>query len=169
VFLVPRFQDVGSKKTTEKALFAMAKVSASIDGPEPSRPNTDVDRNGEPEPSQAAQRLKQVASTLAQTAPAPADAAQAQTTTPTTTRPANVLHERYPVSELTLPDHHIDDVRSLKVVVIGAGLSGILAGILLPVKVPKLQLTILEKNDDVVSKADRRIGETEGCASENKY
>jgi hypothetical protein len=130
-------QDITSKETTGKALFAMAKVSASIDGPEP---------------SQAAQRLKQVASTLAQTAPAPADAAQAQTTTPTTTRPANVLHERYPVSALTLPDHHIDDVRSLKVVVIGAGLSGILAGILLPVKVPKLQLTILEKNDDVVSK-----------------
>lgn len=65
-------------------------------------------------------------------------------------RPANVLHASYPKSDLELVDHHIDDVRSLRVVVIGAGLSGILAGILLPVKVPKIQLTILEKNDDVV-------------------
>ncbi|KIW91735.1 uncharacterized protein Z519_07703 [Cladophialophora bantiana CBS 173.52] len=64
-------------------------------------------------------------------------------------RPANILHEAYPKSNLQLPDHHIDDARSLKVVIIGAGLSGILAGILLPVKVPKLELAILEKNDDV--------------------
>ncbi|OAP60044.1 hypothetical protein AYL99_05046 [Fonsecaea erecta] len=64
-------------------------------------------------------------------------------------RAANVLHEAYPKSNVQLPDHHIDDARSLKVVIIGAGLSGILAGILLPVKVPKLELTILEKNDDV--------------------
>ncbi|KAF2147669.1 FAD dependent oxidoreductase [Myriangium duriaei CBS 260.36] len=55
----------------------------------------------------------------------------------------------YPTSSLKLEDHHIDDVRSLRVTVIGAGLSGILAGILLPAKVPKLRLTILEKNDDV--------------------
>lgn len=72
-------------------------------------------------------------------------------------KPANTLHESYPVSNLELPDHHIDDVRSLRVTVIGAGLSGILAGILLPVKVPKLQLTILEKNDDVVSPSDHPI------------
>ncbi|OQU95341.1 hypothetical protein CLAIMM_01563 [Cladophialophora immunda] len=64
-------------------------------------------------------------------------------------RPANILHEAYPKSNVQLPDHHIDDGRTLKVVIIGAGLSGILAGILLPVKVPKLELTILEKNDDV--------------------
>ena len=57
----------------------------------------------------------------------------------------------YPASALELEDHFIDDVRSLKVVVIGAGLAGILAGILLPVKVPNIQLTILEKNHDVVS------------------
>ncbi|KIX09971.1 uncharacterized protein Z518_01052 [Rhinocladiella mackenziei CBS 650.93] len=64
-------------------------------------------------------------------------------------RAGNELHEAYPKSDLELLDHHIDDVRSLRVVVIGAGLSGILAGILLPVKVPKIQLTILEKNDEV--------------------
>ena len=65
-------------------------------------------------------------------------------------RPSNVLFERYPASSLDLPDHHIDDVKSLRVTVIGAGIAGITAGILLPVKVPKIQLTILEKNEDVV-------------------
>ncbi|KAF2756384.1 FAD/NAD(P)-binding domain-containing protein [Pseudovirgaria hyperparasitica] len=56
----------------------------------------------------------------------------------------------YPRSNLRLDeDHHIDDIRPLRAVVIGAGLSGILAGILLPAKVPKLELTIIEKNDDV--------------------
>lgn len=34
---------------------------------------------------------------------------------------------------------------------IGAGLAGVLAGSLLPLKVPGLKLTILEKNADVVS------------------
>lgn len=38
-----------------------------------------------------------------------------------------------------------------QVAVIGAGISGITAGILLPIKVPGIQLTILEKNADVVS------------------
>lgn len=65
--------------------------------------------------------------------------------------PGNALHPSYPASNLELPDHHIDEVRSLRVTVIGAGLSGILAGILLPAKVPNIQLTILEKNTDVVS------------------
>ncbi len=65
--------------------------------------------------------------------------------------PGNTVHPSYPASNLELPDHHIDEVRSLRVAVIGAGLSGILAGILLPAKVPNIQLTILEKNTDVVS------------------
>ncbi len=65
--------------------------------------------------------------------------------------PGNTVHPSYPTSNLELPDHHIDEVRRLKVTVIGAGLSGILAGILLPAKVPNIQLTILEKNTDVVS------------------
>lgn len=56
----------------------------------------------------------------------------------------------YPSSNLVLEDRHIDNVRSLRVVVIGAGLAGITAGILLPVKVPGIKLTILEKNADVV-------------------
>jgi hypothetical protein len=106
--------------------------------------------------SQPTQRLKQVLATV-QTAESLStlgtgeNLSQPESEIQPTNRPADTLHERYPVSNLRLPDHHIDDVRSLKVIVIGAGLTGVLAGILLPVKVPKLQLTILEKNDDVVS------------------
>lgn len=61
----------------------------------------------------------------------------------------------YPVSRLQLDQtRHIDQVRSLKVAVIGAGLAGINAGILLPAKVPGINLTIYEKNKDVVSNLD---------------
>lgn len=56
----------------------------------------------------------------------------------------------YPKSNLKLEDRHIDDARPLRVTVVGAGLAGIIAGILLPAKVPGIQLTILEKNSDVV-------------------
>lgn len=38
----------------------------------------------------------------------------------------------------------------MRVGVIGAGLAGITAGILLPAKVPGIKLTIYEKNADVV-------------------
>ncbi|KAF4547823.1 Pyridine nucleotide-disulfide oxidoreductase-like protein 14 [Elsinoe fawcettii] len=55
----------------------------------------------------------------------------------------------YPKSNFKLEDHYIDDARPLRVTVIGAGLAGITAGILLPAKVPNIQLTILEKNHDV--------------------
>ena len=58
----------------------------------------------------------------------------------------------YPISKLRLDgSHFIDQVRPLKVAVIGAGLAGINAGILLPAKVPGIKLTIFEKNSDVVS------------------
>ncbi|KAI4650942.1 hypothetical protein J4E93_003299 [Alternaria ventricosa] len=60
------------------------------------------------------------------------------------------LPTSYPVSKLQLsPTQYIDHVRSLRVAVIGAGLAGINAGILLPAKVPGIDLTIFEKNDDV--------------------
>lgn len=65
------------------------------------------------------------------------------------TRPA--LPIDYPVSRHQIdPNQFIDDVRELKVAVIGAGLAGINAGILLPAKVPGINLTIFEKNNDVV-------------------
>ncbi|CAM1510767.1 Fc.00g082800.m01.CDS01 [Cosmosporella sp. VM-42] len=54
----------------------------------------------------------------------------------------------YPNSGLSLVDRFIDEPRSLRVAVIGGGLAGILAGILLPKKVPGIQLTIYEKNAD---------------------
>lgn len=43
----------------------------------------------------------------------------------------------------------IDDYRPLRVVVIGAGISGILASIRLPQRIPHLSLQIYEKNADV--------------------
>ena len=56
----------------------------------------------------------------------------------------------YPIN-LELPNKPIDEIRKLKVAVIGAGLTGITAGILLPAKVPGVDVTIFEKNADVVS------------------
>lgn len=57
----------------------------------------------------------------------------------------------YPKSRVELVDRYIDEPRKLRVAVVGGGLSGILAGILLPVKVPGIDLTIYEKNSDFVS------------------
>jgi hypothetical protein len=62
----------------------------------------------------------------------------------------------YPKSRLELLDHFIDEPRPLRVAVIGGGLAGILAGILLPVKVPGIKLTIYEKNHDLVSLSGSR-------------
>ncbi|EDU49394.1 flavin-binding monooxygenas [Pyrenophora tritici-repentis Pt-1C-BFP] len=60
------------------------------------------------------------------------------------------LNIPYPVSKFQIdPNRYIDNVREIKVAVIGAGLSGISAGIILPAKVPGLKLTIFEKNSDV--------------------
>jgi hypothetical protein len=52
---------------------------------------------------------------------------------------------------LELEDHPIDEGRRLKVIVVGAGISGITSAILLPAKVPNIDLTIYERNSDVVS------------------
>ncbi|TLD38068.1 putative flavin-binding monooxygenase protein [Venturia nashicola] len=50
---------------------------------------------------------------------------------------------------LEIEDHPIDVTGKLRVAVIGAGMAGINAGILLPIKVPGIELTIFEKNKDV--------------------
>ncbi|THV71836.1 FAD/NAD(P)-binding domain-containing protein [Aureobasidium pullulans] len=55
----------------------------------------------------------------------------------------------YP-TDFKIHEHPIDEIRELKVAVIGAGLAGIIAGALLPAKVPGINLTILEKNEDLV-------------------
>jgi hypothetical protein len=56
----------------------------------------------------------------------------------------------YPKSRISLEDRFIDEPRTLRVAVIGAGLAGVTAGILLPAKVPSIDLVIYEKNEDVV-------------------
>lgn len=59
----------------------------------------------------------------------------------------------YP-TDFKIHEHPLDEIRELKVAVIGAGLAGIIAGSLLPAKVPGIKLTILEKNADLVSRLD---------------
>ena len=54
-------------------------------------------------------------------------------------------------TDFKLSEKPIDEVRELKVAVIGAGLTGITSGILLSAKVPGINLSIFEKNADVVS------------------
>ncbi|KAJ5354699.1 hypothetical protein N7541_005743 [Penicillium brevicompactum] len=51
--------------------------------------------------------------------------------------------------QFTLEEHPVDEVRPIKVGVIGAGLTGITAGVMLPAKLPGLDLRIYEKNADV--------------------
>ncbi|PYH47145.1 flavin-containing monooxygenase [Aspergillus saccharolyticus JOP 1030-1] len=48
-----------------------------------------------------------------------------------------------------IEEHLGDQPREVRVGIVGVGLSGITAGILLPAKVPGIDLTILEKNEDV--------------------
>lgn len=52
--------------------------------------------------------------------------------------------------KFVLEEHPVDKVRPIKVGVIGAGLTGITAGVLLPAKLPGLDLRIYDKNSDVV-------------------
>ncbi|KAF2501138.1 FAD/NAD(P)-binding domain-containing protein [Lophium mytilinum] len=58
-----------------------------------------------------------------------------------------------PPSELRVPsnpgERAINDYRPIKAICIGAGMSGITAGCMLPQKIPNLELVIYEKNDDV--------------------
>lgn len=46
-------------------------------------------------------------------------------------------------------DAPVDYTRPIKVICIGAGMSGILCGIRFPQKIPNLDLTIYDKNDEV--------------------
>lgn len=71
----------------------------------------------------------------------------------TTTPPLDgkAKHLQYPQSRVTLVDRFVDEPRKVKVIVVGGGLAGILAGCLLPQKVPGIELIIYEKNPDFVS------------------
>ncbi|KAL3465250.1 hypothetical protein BJX64DRAFT_297621 [Aspergillus heterothallicus] len=50
---------------------------------------------------------------------------------------------------LILEDHPVDEVHPIKAIVVGAGITGINAGILLPAKVPGLELRIYERHADI--------------------
>ncbi|OGE50581.1 hypothetical protein PENARI_c016G04590 [Penicillium arizonense] len=52
-------------------------------------------------------------------------------------------------STFQLEEHPVDEVRPIKVGIIGAGLAGITAGVMLPAKLPGLDLRIYDKNADV--------------------
>lgn len=51
---------------------------------------------------------------------------------------------------LDLEEHPIDEYSPLRAVVVGVGISGITAGILLPAKVPALDLVIYERSREIV-------------------
>ena len=53
-------------------------------------------------------------------------------------------------TEFIIEEHPVDAIRPIKVGVIGAGISGITAGALLPTKVPGLDLRIYDKNSGLV-------------------
>ncbi|KAK3385967.1 hypothetical protein B0H63DRAFT_395603 [Podospora didyma] len=75
----------------------------------------------------------------------------------------------YPKSRLSIVNRFIDQPRPLRVAVIGGGLAGILAGILLPEKVPNIQLTIYEKNKDFTLIASSLTYSRGGTWLENVY
>jgi cation diffusion facilitator CzcD-associated flavoprotein CzcO len=56
-------------------------------------------------------------------------------------------HEHLPSFEIK--DHPVENFRPMKVIVIGAGFSGIYCGIRIPQKLKNVQLTIYEKNEGV--------------------
>lgn len=62
----------------------------------------------------------------------------------------NLGNAASPKSQFELEEHPVDRVRPIKVGIIGAGLSGITAGVLLPAKLPGLDLRIWDKNVDAV-------------------
>lgn len=53
------------------------------------------------------------------------------------------------IREDDFPSRPIDQSRPMKVIVLGAGMSGIIAGILFPRAIQNLELTIYEKNEDI--------------------
>lgn len=64
--------------------------------------------------------------------------------------PKSGIASGYQQSKVSLVDRFIDDSRPLRLAVIGGGIAGILAGVLLPAKVEHLELVIFEKNSDLV-------------------
>ncbi|KAK5992773.1 FAD-binding monooxygenase aflW [Cladobotryum mycophilum] len=63
--------------------------------------------------------------------------------------PSAAKSHKYHVQPTKLVNRFIDEPREIRVAVIGAGLAGVSAGILLPAKVPGIKLTIFDKNAEV--------------------
>lgn len=99
----------------------------------------------------AQSRLEAIHNHLGATAPAPTISIEESAEVPEIENTPEFPETRTIFPPLELEDHPIDDVRRLRVVVVGAGVSGITAAVLLPAKVPKVDLVIYERNSDVVS------------------
>lgn len=68
---------------------------------------------------------------------------------PTTVRDTEIHDSEKIGTPFELEEHPVDEVRPIKVGIIGAGMAGIIAGMILPAKLPGLDLRIYEKNADV--------------------
>ncbi|KAL4796343.1 hypothetical protein BDV19DRAFT_388479 [Aspergillus venezuelensis] len=89
-----------------------------------------------------------------QTPPTEPQVSLPQTQIPLATEPQPKFELGYKNNNVSRPafqieEHPIDQVRPIKVGVIGGGLSGITAGVLLPAKLPGLDLRIYDKNADL--------------------
>ena len=96
-------------------------------------------------------RLEAIHNHLETTPQAPTISVKESTEVPEIENTENFPQTRTIFPPLELEDHPIDEVRPLRVVVVGAGVSGITAAVLLPAKVPNIDLVIYERNTDVVS------------------
>jgi len=103
-----------------------------------SRPDSSKDTRSEPLPNNGA-RTQPEASTIIRSDSRLSNDADKPKATP---------HAQN--SGVAIIDRFIDEPRQIGVAVIGGGLAGILAGVLLPTKVPGIKLTIFEKNADFV-------------------
>lgn len=81
----------------------------------------------------------------------PPDLRQVPLETPTKSSGEHYFSVPDAKSTFVIEEHPVDEVRPIKVGIIGAGLTGVSAGILLPAKLPGLDLRIYDKNADVVS------------------
>lgn len=67
-------------------------------------------------------------------------------TVPTQSRPAAIVPEN---PKLTIEGRSIDEGRPLRIVVIGAGISGILSCIRFRQRIPNIEICVYEKNPDI--------------------
>ncbi|KAJ4297762.1 hypothetical protein N0V90_005657 [Kalmusia sp. IMI 367209] len=63
--------------------------------------------------------------------------------------PATTSEETVIRHDIDIEEHAIDDTIKLKVIVVGAGITGITAAVLLPEKVPGIDLVVYERDSDI--------------------